>query len=540
MTVASLIPFANKAFHIDDTFFLYVARQICAHPADPFGFRMNWYGSEAPVFDIAKSGPLTSYYLALAASCLGWSEPALHIAFLVPAVAAILGTYFLAARLCAYPTLAALATLFCPAFLVCSTNVMADTMTLALSVWSVALWLRSAESGSHFCAFLSACLIAAASVTRYAAIVSLMPLLLAYSLLRWPRVTWRTLYLVIPAVVFLAYDLTMRSLYGESTLFGACSYVLGAGSKSSCVSRGLITLSFMGGCIATGIFYAPVLWSRRVLLAGILGIALMVWLLFTTKNLGEFDLPRGDLAHFLIVLQFSIFVAAGVGLLALTTADLWQNRDAESALLVLWMVGTFVFCWLINWMSNARTILPLVPAANILIVRRIQRHASRSQQLVPLAFVALLAMAVAWADLCVADTARLAASEIRDRYGRGRGAVLFAGHWGFQYYMEAYGFKPIDYGFHAVHGEGTRVMPDDIVILPENNTNVESPPRWLAQRAKLQFVSCPVLATVCNETGADFHGGWGPLPFAIGSVPPERYYVMTPDLTNRKDPPVKQ
>ena len=191
MTVASVVPFANKAFHIDDTFFLYIARQICADPADPFGFKINWYGSEEPIFGIAKSGPLTSYYLALAASCLGWSEPALHIAFLVPAVAAILGTYFLAARLCAHPTLAALATLFCPAFLVCSTGVMADTMTLALSVWSVALWLRSAESGSHFCAFLSACLIAAASVTRYAAIVSLMPLLLAYSLLRWPRVaTW--------------------------------------------------------------------------------------------------------------------------------------------------------------------------------------------------------------------------------------------------------------------------------------------------------------------------------------------------------------
>ena len=202
---------------------------------------------------------------------------------------------------------------------------------------------------------------------------------------------------------------------------------------------------------------------------------------------------RGDLARFLVVSQFSIFVAAGVGLLALTTADLWQNRDAESALLVLWLLGTFVFCWFINWMSSTATILPMVPAANILIVRRIQRHAGRSWQFVPLAFVALLAMAVAWADLCVADTARLAASEIRDRYGRGRGAVLFAGHWGFQYYMEAYGFKPIDYGSTAAHREGTRVRPGDIIILPENNTNVEYPPRWLAQRTQTRIRFMPGL-----------------------------------------------
>ena len=99
-TVLSLAPFANKAFHIDDTLFLYAARQICAHPADPFGFKVNWYGPEMPMAEVTQNGPLASYYIALVASCFGWSETALHLAFLVPAVAAVLGTYFLAARFC--------------------------------------------------------------------------------------------------------------------------------------------------------------------------------------------------------------------------------------------------------------------------------------------------------------------------------------------------------------------------------------------------------------------------------------------------------
>ncbi len=40
--------------------------------------------------------PLTSYFIALVSLIGGWSEPALHLAFLVPAVAAVLGTYALA------------------------------------------------------------------------------------------------------------------------------------------------------------------------------------------------------------------------------------------------------------------------------------------------------------------------------------------------------------------------------------------------------------------------------------------------------------
>ena len=93
------------------------------------------------------------------------------------------------------PLLAALATLLCPVFLVSSTTVMSDTMMLAFWVWAMIFWLRSAEGGSHVLALLSACLIAVAALTKYFA-VALVPLLLAYSLLRRPRgdgafSTWR-------------------------------------------------------------------------------------------------------------------------------------------------------------------------------------------------------------------------------------------------------------------------------------------------------------------------------------------------------------
>ncbi len=275
-TIASLAPFANKAFHIDDTVFLCAARQICVHPADPFGCKFNWYGTSQELSEVVTNPPLASYYAALVASCFGWRETALHLAFLVPAVAAVLGTYFLAVRFCAEPLLAALATLLCPVFLISSTTLMCDVMMLAFMVWAVVLWLRSADGGSHVPAILSACLVAAASVTKYFAVISLVPLLLAYSLLRWPRVGWRVLYLAIPIAAFLGYDWAMQSLYGHSPLYGVGSYSLAAPERRGFLLRGVVTLSYAGGCLATVIFYAPMLWSRRVLAVAVLGIGLMV------------------------------------------------------------------------------------------------------------------------------------------------------------------------------------------------------------------------------------------------------------------------
>ncbi len=527
-TIASLAPFANKAFHIDDTVFLCAARQICVHPADPFGCKLNWYGTSQELSEVVNNPPLASYYAALVASCFGWSETALHLAFLVPAVAAVLGTYFLAVRFCAEPLLAALATLLCPVFLISSTTLMCDIMMLAFMVWAVVLWLRSADGGSHVPAILSACLVAAASVTKYFAVISLVPLLLAYSLLRWPRVGWRVLYLAIPIAAFLGYDWAIRSLYGHSPLCWVGSYALTNRKGSSCPFRGVVTLSFIGGCLATVIFYAPMLWSRRVLVAGILGVGLMVGLLFTARSLGDYELPGDNTARLLVILEFSIFVVAGVGLLALAVADLWHARDAESTLLVLWTVGTFVFVWLINWTVNGRTILPMVPAATILIVRRIDRYTTGSVgrlfswKFLPLPFVGVLAVAVAWADKCWADTARVAAGKIHDQYSLQKDTVLFEGHWGFQYYMESYGFKAVDYA--------CRLVPGTIVIMPAFNEIIVSPfpKEAFSKIVSFELVSCPYLATMRLEVSAGFYSGnGGILPFAVAPVSNECYYVKT-------------
>ena len=106
---ALLLPFVNRAFHIDDPLFLWAAKQIQTHPADPYGFRVNWYGSDMAMFDVTKNPPLASYYLALVASIVGWSERALHLALMLPALSVVAGMFLLARRWCLNPALAVLA-----------------------------------------------------------------------------------------------------------------------------------------------------------------------------------------------------------------------------------------------------------------------------------------------------------------------------------------------------------------------------------------------------------------------------------------------
>jgi hypothetical protein len=536
-TILSLAPFLGKAFSMDDGGFLDVARQISAHPADPFGFghKRNGASTEVPQVKEFQNGPLTSYYIALAATCLGWSERALHLAFLVPAAAAILGTYLLAIHFCREPLAASLVTLFCPAFLVSGTTVMADVVSLAFFVWALVLWLRGARErgGSHLSAIISACLIGVGCLTRYFPAISLVPLLVAYSLLRWRDVGWRTFYLAIPLALFAAYEWIMLRLYGYPLFNMAIGTALSMGRGDNWILwRGLATLAFAGGCLAPLIFYAPALWSWRRLAAGASAGAIFAGLLSLYGSIGEYGLPGNNGLRLIIALQFSAFVVAGISLVILVAADLQRSRDADSALLALWTLGTLTYCWICNWAVNGRTILPIAPAVGILIFRRIEQQTGFAgrrffAKALPLILAGCLAMGVSWADYRLAGVARVAAGVIFGRYGADKSRVWFVPTWGFTYYMTSYGFNSYDAG-------PAWMKPHDVLVVPLNSPYLPgSMMAWRRNCTAFDVVSSRVLTTMHSALGAGFYSSeWGPLPFAFGPVPDERYFIISGAVVN--------
>ena len=531
VVLAALAPFLAKPFNIDDPLFLWTARQIHAHPADPYGFKVNWYGTADPMWWVTENPPLASYYLALAAGFLGWSEVSLHFAFLLPAVAAILGTHRLARRFCNLPMLTALATLFTPVFLVSGTTVMCDVLMLAFWVWAAAFWLEGLEENRPGKLFAAGWLIALAALTKYFG-ACLIPLLVACSLIGKRRFRQWAAPLLIPLAALCAYQWVSHALYGHALLTKATDYAEYAKGLFvfSGINSGLIALAFTGGCLAAAVIFAPLLWRRRMpaVFAGAAVLAIIA-LLAGGMMPRHYDWFQGA-SRTLVELQVVFWAAGGIGVLALAIADVFRRRDAGSWLLALWVFGTFLFTAFFNWTVNGRSLLPMAPAVGILIARRLEQNGLPNLNSFPrgamlcLAASAALAFGVAQSDFLLATAARQSARLVCANYKSTTGNLWFQGHWGFQYYMEQAGAWALD----AKH---LRLKSGDTLALPMNNEAF--PLNWkdLVLQGTFSVSGPRGFSTWNTPVGAGFYASsWGPLPFAVGRTRPEivSVYVLEP------------
>lgn len=525
--VACLVPFLWKPFHIDDPIFIWTAQHVAEHPLDFYGFPVNWHGTVTSIADVTKNPPLASYYLALVGHLVGWSEPALHAALVLPAAGVALGTYVLARGMTARPGEATLAAVLTPVVLVSSTSVMCDTPMLCVWVWALVCWTRGTDRHTPLLLALGALLASVAALTKYFG-VALLPLFALYALLRDRRSWTWVLWLVLPAAILAAYQLWTQRVYGRGLLLDAMGYAsaVRARSGTGALPRLLTGLAFTGGCAAPVLFYAPALWSRRALLGVLAATACLAALLAVVGKLGLHPLQDDTGIRWSEIVQIALATTLGASVVALAALDLWSERSAEAALLAAWALGTLVFAVGLNWTVNARTLLPLAPPFGILVTRRLDRRQATAAiasgrtrwLLVP---AAVLAVLVATADLGLAVASRDAARSLGAQLsGTGR-TVWFEGHWGFQYYAQLGGLLPLDYRRPAVR-------PGDLLIAPEIMSDpYRLPENIVAPLREFTFQSFPFLTTQSDALGAGFYATvFGPLPFAFGRVPPERYMVL--------------
>ncbi len=535
LTLLCLLPFLNRAFHLDDTLFVFAGKQIVQHPLDPYGFQLVWNTRLERMSDVTKNPPLGCYYAALIGWVAGWSEIALHLGFLVPAVAVVLGAYRLAAHFTQWSVLAAALTLFTPGVLVSASSVMCDTMMLALWIWAAIFWIEGLEPRKHRPLLASSLLIAASALAKYFG-AALIPLLLVYSIIRLRRLGWWAAYLAVPCLALLGYEIWSSAVYGQGLLASAAEF---AGTQreiqqGSSAAHGLVDLSFTGGCTFPALAMIPLLWRLKQLLPAALiscvtGVALVLnWVEFGGRVGGRLAFEAVVAQWIPLSLQTAACILAGLSVLALAIADVWKRRDADSWFLALWLLGTFFFAGFINWTVNARSVLPLIPAACILIARRLERPAILAGNWGPnllaggLAASAALSLWVCASDAAWANSARAAAFAIRERTQNERAPVYFLGHWGFQYYMQELGFAPVD-------EDNSIVRIGDVVIAPQNNTT------YAGIDPKLEMMLLPPIldvsphyrmATMDPGAGAGFYSAyWGPLPFATGKLSPETYLI---------------
>jgi 4-amino-4-deoxy-L-arabinose transferase-like glycosyltransferase len=539
-TVLLLIPFIGKAFHIDDTMFIWAAQHIHNNPIDFYGFNVNWYGVEQPMFLVNQNPPLVSYFISLAAYFLGWSEVAIHLAFLVPAIFLSLGIYFLAQNFSPKPQIAALIAISTPAFLVSSTNVMSDTMMLSFYVWSIFFWLHGVNRDKESSLFIAGILIGFAVLTKYFAI-SLIPLLFIFSLLRTRKMGVWILFLCIPIIFLIAYQSLTYYLYNNLLILNAANYAINIshqGTITSFIIKSITGLSYTGGCMIGIIFFTHLIWSKRQIIIAGLFLFLFSAILLTQESVRDLLIPNIDDNRYGIIVQFGLFILIGLQILFLACTDFLKHKTPESLLLLLWVFGTFIFASQVNWTISARNILPMVPAVGILLLRRLNENDDFTQDTAffkyswPIIPAAVLALSVGYADASLANRQRLVSVEIHNQLDGYPHQIWFQGHWGFQYYMEAIGAIAVEFN-------KSRIAWGDVVIIPSNNSNTRSLPKDSFQLIQIIQLESPImLGTMSARNAAGFYwAGNGPLPFAFGEIEAEEYFIFKAGGVNGSSEP---
>jgi 4-amino-4-deoxy-L-arabinose transferase-like glycosyltransferase len=563
-----LLPFIAKPIHNDDPVYVWAARHITQDPLDFYSSRANWEGHEQPLYEFFESPPFTSFVLAGAGIILGWSEVALHAPLLIANLLTVIGMYLLAARFCRRPLVAGLILLLCPAFFVSATTLMAEPLLMCLWVWSIFLWTAGHDRGRAFLLPIAGVITAAAVMTKYLSI-SLLPLMLTYSLLRiWltpedRRERTRNLLrlapamavsFAIPLLTLLLYEQYTAAHYGVGLLRAAAGYA--ARVHTSVQTHAIVTelgvLAFIGGGLLAPAVVGWFTLRRAMRWATILSIPVLTLIVSALIRLprgwtGAPPVPGGVSAAapssaasavgigWFFYLQYGLQIAVGLTLLIVCVTiavrpDEQRRFSADSLFLLLWIVGIVVFAAVFNWSLNARTILPMVPPACMLVTRALDRRFPSQRLPIPIVaampVVAIIALIVAGADYRLAVTCRFAAERVCGDLHPDTNIVWYAGHSGFDYYMQQHGAHPLPDTTAPIH-------PGDFVVYPVHNFGASPGARGLTFLTAVPVGSPGFAATMQSDMGAEFYSSFGyGLPFVFGPIQQEVFvvYRATPNV----------
>lgn len=451
LLAALLAPFLNKAFHIDDTLFLRVARQIREDPLRPYDVPYNWSGQPEAMWRAFQHPPLNSYVLAAATAAIGESERFLHLLYGAMALATAWIMFDLARRFCAAPATATAMTVASPAFLIGATSVMADIPMLFFWCLSVSLFVRERGGASSVAA-------ATCALFKYFGL-AVAPLLAAYQVTRLRRWSVRLLLWTLPPAALAAWGAYALREGGGFHPLGTVSYSMRWGETGP--ARWADAIVFLGGTCGWPVLLLPpaLRLSGTVWASVVLPLATACCLGFPSFQ---------EYAPTAAPALWILFAAAGVATIAICAESCRSRPDASSLLLGLWFFGTLAFAMFLNWTVAARVILPAVFPAAVLTLRWIEGGRTVGDGFSSargLSWVwapsAVLSLSLGLADQALAESARDFAARVQDRPGR----LFFVGHWGLQHYLERAGGE-------ALNLSAPDARPGDWIVVPSNNTKV--------------------------------------------------------------------
>lgn len=460
---------AAKPLHVDDAAYYYYARQIAAHPFDPYGFDIFWYEQPEPANTILAP-PVLPYCWAIALR-LFHDRPVLWKLWLLPFALAL--SYSLAALFRRFARgldvpLTAM-TVLGPVILP-GLNLMLDVPALALSLSSLVLFLSACDRRSWPLAVAAGLIAGLAAQTKYTGLLSpgLMVLWALTSGVGRRRLVRRLLLALlaagVAAAIFASWEIWVASRYGESHFLGEYRRH-GRDLVKQITEWGLPLVAALGGVAPAVGLLAMTALGRRPTLVGagaavvVTGFALVGWVeadaavtwslhpdLFGQSEPDVFHWSFGQTVFTLLGLWLAVAVVRCGGRLVRLPRRMTAGRRS-SWFVVLWLAAEVGGYFAMTPFAAVRRVMGIVVAATVVAGRlAAAKQSAARRRLVACvsAFGVALGLfywvvddreASAWRDAACA-----AAAFVRERDPGAR--VWYVGHWGFQFYAERAGMEP--------------------------------------------------------------------------------------------------
>jgi hypothetical protein len=401
---------------------------------------------------------------------------------------------------------------------------MPDVTLLAFWIWSVFFWIRGCRESRRGDLLAAAALAALAVLTKFNGIL-ILPLLAWIATLQLRRPGAWLVYLLLPCgALALCLALLARS-YGAPFVAGLSQAA--TPEPGAVLAAPLVAALFTGGALLNHLPFLVACALRRLLAAAACMVVALLLLAFRSSTfraatwLSAVSVPEG------IVLSSAIAFLYGFALLAWLSLRL-SFRDGPGrtgAMVAPWLWGVFAFSFLTAWTVNVRYLLPLVPAAALLVCDGVQsmrpRLASAGAAGLALLPGFLLSVGLVHADAELAAAQREGVRQVLARYPVAADRNLwFQGHWGFQWYMEQGGAQAVDL-------EALRLRRGDTLVIPANNSNTRRPDSRTTELVEEISVRLRTpLTMVSRAHAAGFHSSiWGLLPYSPWIPPAERFQV---------------
>jgi len=507
LTLTIHVPFIGQAFHLDDVYYLDVARNVFRNPLFPLDLQSVFEGKHLTLWAHSHP-PLNSYLIAalLPVTNRRPSENFLHACFLVFPVLIAVAFYFLARQFVTMPLLATALLVTNPILMVCAHTLMTDVPHLAMWLSGTALFVIGMENDRSKMIYASVIPLTAACFYAYQGLGAI--LLLAFFALSRKRLRSREiLILCLPVLILAAWQFSgyvHRGTVYMSAMFGELGR-RGWWQPALKLKAAITTFSYLGAIVVP----FPFVFCRTLRRPK----GLLIYIALALGTLAAY-FERSDYSWLQQVFLVA-YVSGGIALVGwtlrcLTTASSITKLSSDDLFLCLWLAGMLIACVTVFLGGSARYLLPACPAVLLLFLRAYERQngsPSRAFYGSWLAAQLVLGLSLAQADYQFAGVARREAYEFQRGYVPNHQPFLFSGEWGFRYYMISVGGE--------IMAEDTTGSPGELVV--KSRLSLGRPydfDRFLEPLERRSYrIRSPLRLLDVHAHGGFWSDGWGVLPF---------------------------